>query len=98
MGRNKFRPTQGPWPDDGWRGWWGEEPPFHTPPGDNRSNPRGSYPLQEGPPPEASCRAPSAALLFPCAGGISPNTVTSRYEPGGACRQSPGPAPSRANL
>jgi dihydrofolate reductase len=31
MGRNKFRPTQGPWPDDGWDGWWGEEPPFHTP-------------------------------------------------------------------
>jgi dihydrofolate reductase len=31
MGRNKFRPTKGPWPDDGWRGWWGEEPPFHTP-------------------------------------------------------------------
>lgn len=31
MGRNKFRPTEGPWPDDGWRGWWGEEPPFHTP-------------------------------------------------------------------
>ena len=31
MGRNKFRPTTGPWPDDGWRGWWGEDPPFHTP-------------------------------------------------------------------
>jgi dihydrofolate reductase len=33
MGRNKFRPTTGPWPDDGWPGWWvgGEEPPFHTP-------------------------------------------------------------------
>jgi dihydrofolate reductase len=31
MGRNKFRPTTGPWPDDGWRGWWGEEPPFKTP-------------------------------------------------------------------
>jgi dihydrofolate reductase len=31
MGRNMFRPTTGPWPDDGWRGWWGEEPPFHTP-------------------------------------------------------------------
>jgi dihydrofolate reductase len=30
MGRNKFRPTSGPWPDDGWRGWWGDEPPFHT--------------------------------------------------------------------
>jgi dihydrofolate reductase len=31
MGRNKFRPTTGPWPEDGWRGWWGEEPPFRTP-------------------------------------------------------------------
>lgn len=31
MGRNLFRPTTGPWPDDGWRGWWGEEPPFHVP-------------------------------------------------------------------
>jgi dihydrofolate reductase len=31
MGRNKFRPTSGPWPDDGWRGWWGDEPPFRTP-------------------------------------------------------------------
>ncbi len=33
MGRNKFRPTTGPWPDEGWPGWWvgGEEPPFHTP-------------------------------------------------------------------
>ena len=31
MGRNKFRPTDGPWPQDGWRGWWGEEPPFHSP-------------------------------------------------------------------
>ena len=31
MGRNKFRPSTGPWPDDGWPGWWGEDPPFHTP-------------------------------------------------------------------
>jgi dihydrofolate reductase len=31
MGRNKFRPTTGPWPEDDWRGWWGEEPPFQTP-------------------------------------------------------------------
>jgi len=31
MGRNKFRPTTGPWPADGWPGWWGEESPFHTP-------------------------------------------------------------------
>ena len=31
MGRRKFGPQVGPWPDDGWRGWWGDEPPFHTP-------------------------------------------------------------------
>jgi hypothetical protein len=30
MGRNKFRPTTGPRPEDGWRGWWEEDPPFHT--------------------------------------------------------------------
>ena len=31
MGRRKFGPYTGPWPDDGWRGWWGDEPPFRTP-------------------------------------------------------------------
>lgn len=31
MGRNKFGPQRGPWPDHEWHGWWGEEPPFHTP-------------------------------------------------------------------
>ncbi len=31
MGRNKFGPQRGPWPEDGWRGWWGDEPPFRTP-------------------------------------------------------------------
>jgi dihydrofolate reductase len=31
MGRRKFGPQQGPWEDDEWRGWWGEEPPFHSP-------------------------------------------------------------------
>ncbi|MFM9994831.1 MAG: dihydrofolate reductase family protein [Phycisphaerales bacterium] len=31
MGRNKFGPQRGPWTDDGWRGWWGDDPPFHTP-------------------------------------------------------------------
>src|SRR5580692_10444291 len=31
MGRNKFGPQRGPWTDDEWRGWWGEDPPFHTP-------------------------------------------------------------------
>ncbi|SFO41603.1 Dihydrofolate reductase [Geodermatophilus obscurus] len=31
MGRNKFSPHRGPWQDHEWRGWWGDEPPFHTP-------------------------------------------------------------------
>jgi dihydrofolate reductase len=31
MGRNMFGPIRGPWPDDNWRGWWGETPPYHTP-------------------------------------------------------------------
>ena len=30
MGRNMFSPTRGPWDED-WRGWWGEEPPYHAP-------------------------------------------------------------------
>lgn len=31
MGRNKFGPQRGPWPDHEWKGWWGDNPVFHTP-------------------------------------------------------------------
>jgi dihydrofolate reductase len=31
MGRNMFGPIRGNWPDDEWKGWWGEEPPYHVP-------------------------------------------------------------------
>ena len=31
LGRNMFGPIRGPWPDDEWKGWWGDEPPYHTP-------------------------------------------------------------------
>jgi len=31
MGRNMFGPIRGPWPDDAWKGWWGDDPPYHTP-------------------------------------------------------------------
>jgi dihydrofolate reductase len=31
LGRNMFGPVRGPWPDDKWKGWWGDEPPYHTP-------------------------------------------------------------------
>jgi dihydrofolate reductase len=31
LGRNMFGPVRGPWPDDSWKGWWGDEPPYHVP-------------------------------------------------------------------
>jgi dihydrofolate reductase len=31
LGRNMFGPVRGPWPDESWRGWWGKNPPYHTP-------------------------------------------------------------------
>jgi len=31
LGRNMFGPIRGPWLDESWRGWWGEDPPYHTP-------------------------------------------------------------------
>jgi dihydrofolate reductase len=29
LGRNMFGPVRGPWPDESWKGWWGDEPPYH---------------------------------------------------------------------
>jgi dihydrofolate reductase len=31
LGRNMFGPVRGPWPDGEWKGWWGDNPPYHTP-------------------------------------------------------------------
>jgi dihydrofolate reductase len=31
LGRNMFGPVRGPWPDESWKGWWGDEPPYHVP-------------------------------------------------------------------
>lgn len=31
LGRNMFGPVRGPWPDEEWKGWWGENPPYHVP-------------------------------------------------------------------
>ena len=31
LGRNMFGPVRGPWPDGSWKGWWGENPPYHAP-------------------------------------------------------------------
>lgn len=31
LGRNMFSPHRGPWTDMGWKGWWGDSPPYHVP-------------------------------------------------------------------
>jgi dihydrofolate reductase len=31
LGRNMFGPVRGDWPDDTWKGWWGDDPPYHVP-------------------------------------------------------------------
>ena len=31
LGRNMFGPIRGEWPDDSWKGWWGDNPPYHAP-------------------------------------------------------------------
>ena len=31
LGRNMFGPVRGAWPDDTWKGWWGDNPPYHAP-------------------------------------------------------------------
>jgi dihydrofolate reductase len=48
MGRNKFGPQRGPWPDDGWRGWWGDNPVFHTPVFVLTHYPRPPLPMEGG--------------------------------------------------
>ena len=48
MGRNKFGPQRGPWPDDGWKGWWGDDPVFHTPVFVLTHHPRPSIEMEGG--------------------------------------------------
>jgi dihydrofolate reductase len=31
LGRNMFGPVRGPWTDESWKGWWGDDPPYHAP-------------------------------------------------------------------
>jgi dihydrofolate reductase len=48
MGRNMFGPVRGPWPDETWRGWWGEDPPYRHPVFVLTHHPRPSLPMQGG--------------------------------------------------
>jgi dihydrofolate reductase len=48
IGRNMFGPVRGPWPDDTWKGWWGEDPPYHTPVFVLTNHARGSLTMSGG--------------------------------------------------
>jgi dihydrofolate reductase len=48
LGRNMFGPVRGPWPDDSWTGWWGEEPPYHVPVFVLTHHPRESIEMEGG--------------------------------------------------
>src|SRR6478735_6913329 len=48
MGRNKFGPQRGPWQDEEWKGWWGDNPPFHTPVFVLTHHPRPSLEMEGG--------------------------------------------------
>ena len=48
LGRNMFGPVRGPWPDERWRGWWGDEPPYHTPVFVLTHHPRPPLPMAGG--------------------------------------------------
>jgi len=48
MGRNKFGAQRGPWQDHEWKGWWGENPPFHTPVFVLTHHPRPSVEMEGG--------------------------------------------------
>ncbi|HTR04574.1 MAG TPA: dihydrofolate reductase family protein [Thermoanaerobaculia bacterium] len=48
LGRNMFGPVRGPWPDESWKGWWGEEPPYHVPVFVLTHHARASIPMKGG--------------------------------------------------
>jgi dihydrofolate reductase len=52
MGRNMFGPVRGPWPDpgadDSWKGWWGDNPPYHCPVFVLTNHPRASFTMEGG--------------------------------------------------
>jgi dihydrofolate reductase len=83
MGRNKFGPQRGPWTDAEWKGWWGDEPPFHTPVFVLTHHPRPSIEMQGGTtfhfidadPAEALRRAEEAAGGLDVRIGGGPSTV-----------------------
>jgi len=83
IGRRMFWPLPGPWPDEDWKGWWGENPPFHTPCFVLTHYPRKSIEMQGGTtfhfinatPAEALKRAQDAANGLDVRVGGGPTTI-----------------------
>jgi dihydrofolate reductase len=48
LGRNMFGPIRGPWPDEAWTGWWGDDPPYHAPTFVLTHHPRAPIEMQGG--------------------------------------------------
>jgi dihydrofolate reductase len=48
LGRNMFGPSRGDWPDDDWKGWWGDDPPYHHPTFVLTHHPRPPIPMEGG--------------------------------------------------
>ena len=48
LGRNMFGPIRGAWPDDEWKGWWGDEPPYHVPAFVLTHHPRAPFEMKGG--------------------------------------------------
>ncbi|MBW8823120.1 MAG: dihydrofolate reductase [Xanthomonadales bacterium] len=48
LGRNMFGPIRGEWPDDAWKGWWGDDPPYHAPTYILTHHPRESIVMEGG--------------------------------------------------
>lgn len=71
MGRNMFGPVRGPWPDETWTGWWGDNPPFHHPVFVLTHHPRPPLPMAGGTTFTFVVDGPEAALeqAFEAAGG-----------------------------
>jgi dihydrofolate reductase len=48
LGRNMFGPVRGAWPDENWKGWWGDNPPYHCPVFVLTQHPRASIAMEGG--------------------------------------------------
>jgi dihydrofolate reductase len=83
MGRNKFGPQRGPWQDHEWKGWWGDNPVFHTPVFVLTHHPRPSIEMEGGTsfhfldtsPAEALATAQQAAGGLDIRVGGGPSTI-----------------------